>query len=48
LTSSSWNLRIALALLTLREKAEAELEQLRMHENHQAMKYFIKFQQLAA
>src|SRR5882724_7706859 len=28
--------------------AEAELEGLRMHESHQAMKYFIKFQQLAA
>ena len=27
--------------------AEAELEQLHMHENHQATKYFIKFQQLA-
>jgi len=29
-------------------KAEAELEALHMHENHQAMKYFIKFQQLAS
>ena len=29
-------------------EAEAELEALCMHENHQAMKYFIKFQQLAA
>ena len=29
-------------------KAKVELEALRMHENHQAMKYFIKFQQLAA
>src|SRR5882724_36673 len=29
-------------------KAEAELEGLRMHESHQATKYFIKFQQLAA
>src|SRR5882724_12477389 len=29
-------------------EAEAELEGLRMHESHQAMKYFIKFQQLAA
>src|SRR5882724_6390258 len=29
------------------EEAEAEFEQLCMHENHQAMKYFIKFQQLA-
>ena len=29
-------------------EAEAELEQLRMQENHQATKYFIKFQQLAA
>ena len=28
-------------------KAEAELEGLRMQENHQAMKYFIKFTQLA-
>jgi len=28
-------------------KAEAELEGLCMHESHQAMKYFIKFQQLA-
>src|SRR6266481_6526647 len=28
-------------------KAEAELEGLRMQENHQAMKYFIKFMQLA-
>jgi len=28
-------------------KAEAELEGLRMHESHQATKYFIKFQQLA-
>src|SRR5882724_1594114 len=28
-------------------KAEAKLEGLRMHESHQAMKYFIKFQQLA-
>ena len=27
--------------------AEAELKQLHMHENHQAMKYFIKFLQLA-
>src|SRR6266481_5258136 len=29
-------------------KAEAELEGLRMQENHQATKYFIKFMQLAA
>src|SRR5882724_6252379 len=29
-------------------KAEAKLEGLRMHESHQATKYFIKFQQLAA
>ena len=29
-------------------KAEAELEGLCMHESHQATKYFIKFQQLAA
>jgi len=29
-------------------KAEAELEALRMHENHQATNYFIKFQQLAS
>src|SRR5882724_9764053 len=29
-------------------EAEAELEGLHMHESHQAMKYFIKFQQLAA
>ena len=29
-------------------EAEAELEGLRMQENHQAMKYFIKFTQLAA
>jgi len=29
-------------------KAEAELEALRMHDSHQAMKYFIKFQQLAS
>src|SRR5882724_2486857 len=29
-------------------KAEAELEGLRMHDSHQATKYFIKFQQLAA
>src|SRR5882724_2019425 len=29
-------------------EAEAELEGLRMHESHQATKYFIKFQQLAA
>jgi len=28
-------------------EAEAELEGLCMHESHQAMKYFIKFQQLA-
>ena len=28
-------------------EAEAELEGLRMQENHQAMKYFIKFTQLA-
>src|SRR5882724_10439990 len=28
-------------------EAEAELKGLRMHESHQAMKYFIKFQQLA-
>jgi len=28
-------------------EAEAELEALHMHENHQAMKYFIKLQQLA-
>jgi len=28
-------------------KAEAELKGLRMHESHQATKYFIKFQQLA-
>jgi len=28
-------------------EAEAELEGLRMHESHQAIKYFIKFQQLA-
>jgi len=28
-------------------EAEAELEQPPMHENHQATKYFIKFQQLA-
>ena len=29
-------------------EAKAELEALHMHENHQATKYFIKFQQLAA
>src|SRR5882724_677211 len=29
-------------------EAEAELKGLRMHDSHQAMKYFIKFQQLAA
>src|SRR5882724_3442198 len=29
-------------------EAEVELKALRMHENHQAMKYFIKFQQLAS
>src|SRR5882724_11806496 len=29
-------------------EAEAELKGLRMHESHQAMKYLIKFQQLAA
>src|SRR5882672_5747801 len=29
-------------------KAEAELEALRMHDSHQATKYFIKFQQLAS
>ena len=29
-------------------EAEAKLEGLRMQENHQAMKYFIKFMQLAA
>jgi len=29
-------------------KAEAELKGLHMHESHQAMKYFIKFQHLAA
>ena len=29
-------------------EAEAEVEGLRMHESHQAMKYFIKFKQLAA
>ena len=29
-------------------EAEAKLERLRMQENHQAMKYFIKFTQLAA
>src|SRR5882672_9305952 len=29
-------------------KAEAELEGLPMHDSHQAMKYFIKFQQLAS
>jgi len=29
-------------------KVEAELEALCMHENHQAMKYFINFQQLAS
>src|SRR5882724_1239295 len=29
-------------------EAEAKLEGLHMHESHQAMKYFIKFQQLAA
>src|SRR5882724_9025207 len=29
-------------------EAEAELKALHMHENHQAMKYFIKFQQLAS
>jgi len=29
-------------------EAEAELEGLHMHESHQAMKYFFKFQQLAA
>src|SRR5882724_1450303 len=28
-------------------EAEAELDGLCMHESHQAMKYFIKFQQLA-
>jgi len=28
-------------------EAEAKLEQLQIHENHKAMKYFIKFQQLA-
>jgi len=29
-------------------KAEAKLEALRMHDSHQATKYFIKFQQLAS
>src|SRR5882724_6695523 len=29
-------------------KAEVELNALHMHENHQATKYFIKFQQLAS
>src|SRR5882724_7206589 len=29
-------------------EAEAELEALWMHDSHQAMKYFIKFQQLAS
>ena len=29
-------------------EAEAELEVLRMHDSHQATKYFIKFQQLAS
>jgi len=29
-------------------EAEAKLKGLHMQENHQAMKYFIKFQQLAA
>jgi len=29
-------------------EAEAELEGLHMHDSHQAMKYFIKFQQLAS
>jgi len=29
-------------------EAEAELKALHMHENHQAMKYFIRFQQLAS
>jgi len=29
-------------------EAEAKLEGLHMHKSHQAMKYFIKFQQLAA
>jgi len=29
-------------------EAEAELEALRMHDRHQATKYFIKFQQLAS
>src|SRR5882724_9686373 len=29
-------------------KSEAELEALRMHDSHQATKYFIKFQQLAS
>src|SRR5882724_10868917 len=29
-------------------KAEAKLEGLCMHKSHQAMKYFVKFQQLAA
>jgi len=29
-------------------EAEAELEALRMHDSHQATKYFIKFQQLAS
>jgi len=29
-------------------EAEAELEGLQMHNSHQATKYFIKFQQLAA
>ena len=31
----------------LKGGAEAELKQLHMQENHQAMKYFIKFQWLA-
>jgi len=30
-----------------KSEVEAELEALHMHENHQTMKYFIKFQQLA-
>jgi len=41
-----WGTETNLALSTPKEKLKLNLEQLHMHENHQAMKYFIKFSSL--
>jgi len=40
-------LKTTIGTFAIEDKAEAELKQLSMQENHQATNYFIKFQQLA-